>query len=66
MRDYVPPTLLIGALALALSGVLDRAGLAGASQGLAIGAAICAPVWLFNLWRRSRGDRSRRDDEGPR
>ena len=59
MRDWLPAGLIIAALALGLSGVPDRLGLVGASQGLLIGALICAPIWLFKLWRENR---ARRDD----
>ena len=56
-RDLLPAAMLGAALLLALTGVLDRAGLDGASRGLGIGAMICAPIWLLSLWRRSRPPR---------
>lgn len=61
MRDWLPPLLLASAALLAVTGLPDRAGLDGASQGLGLGVAICAPIWLFNLWRRSRRPRDDRD-----
>ena len=42
------------------SGLPDRWGLVGASQGLGIGAAICAPLWILSIFRRSR---ARPDDD---
>ncbi|PZQ17189.1 MAG: hypothetical protein DI565_07405 [Ancylobacter novellus] len=57
MREWLSPGLIVAALVLGLTGLPDRIGLIGASQGLLIGAAICAPLWLFKFWRESRGRR---------
>jgi hypothetical protein len=50
----VAPTLLAAAVIAWATGALDRIGLEGAAQGLLIGAAVCAPIWLLGLYRRSR------------
>ncbi|MGA0533461.1 hypothetical protein [Hansschlegelia sp. KR7-227] len=54
MRDIVAPALLAAAVLAWATGALDRIGLEGAGQGLLIGAAVCAPIWLLGLYRRSR------------
>jgi len=54
MGVWLPPTLLVAALVLGLTGLPDRLGLLGASRGLLIGAAVCGPLYLFKLWRESR------------
>lgn len=59
MSAWLPPGLIVAALVLGLTGVPDRLGLIGASQGLLIGALICAPIFLLKLWRENR---TRRDD----
>jgi hypothetical protein len=46
--------MIAAALALWATGLPDRWGFVGASQGLGLGAAICAPLWLLSLFRRSR------------
>ena len=61
MRDYLPPAMILAALVAYFTGALDRLGLEGAGQGLAIGALICAPIWLFNVWRRSRDESRERE-----
>ena len=61
MKSYLPPAMILAALAAYFTGALDRLGFEGAGQGLAMGALVCAPIWLFNIWRRSRDDR--RDTE---
>ncbi|MFD1703710.1 hypothetical protein ACFSCV_11935 [Methylopila henanensis] len=53
--------MLVVAVALGLSGVLDRPGLEGLGDGLLLGAAVCAPIWLLGLWRRSRSEKGGRD-----
>ncbi|GLK67322.1 hypothetical protein [Hansschlegelia plantiphila] len=49
--------MLVAALLAWATGALDRIGLEGAGEGLGIGAAVCAPLWLLSLYRRSRGGR---------
>jgi hypothetical protein len=61
VRDLAPPVLIVAALGVWASGVLDRPGFEGAGEGLAIGAAICAPVWIFHIWRQARERRGDRD-----
>jgi hypothetical protein len=58
VRDLVPPALIAAAVIVWATGALDRPGWEGAGDGLAIGAAICAPIWLMSLLRKAR----RRDD----
>lgn len=57
MSQWYPPGLIVAALVLGLTGLPDRLGLIGASQGLLIGALVCAPIWLFKTWRENRRPR---------
>jgi hypothetical protein len=63
LRDLPPPLLIAFALGAWATGALDSLGFEGAGQGLGIGAAVCAPIWLLGLHRRfRRGDRDDRTD----
>ena len=53
-RDLAPPALLATALLVWASGALDRPGFEGVGQGLALGAAVSAPIWAWGVWRRRR------------
>jgi hypothetical protein len=53
LRDLIPLAMIAAALALWATGLPDRWGFVGASQGLGVGAAICAPLWALSLFRRS-------------
>ncbi len=54
--------MIAGALLLWATGLPDRWGFVGASQGLGLGAAICAPMWLLSLYRRARAGRAEAED----
>ncbi|WP_020177487.1 hypothetical protein [Methylopila sp. M107] len=53
--------MIAAALVLWGTGLPDRWGFDGASQGLGVGAAVCAPLWLLSVYRRSRSQN--RDDD---
>ncbi|MDR4307111.1 hypothetical protein IHQ68_10815 [Chelatococcus sambhunathii] len=60
--------MIAAAVFLWATGLPDRWGFVGASQGLGLGAAVSAPLWLLSLFRRARsepGDAADSDDARP-